>query len=236
MIRKIASYIKNLQLLVNREVMLKTLRRLALDTRKVYTPLVSILLISSFFLGVVLLLHWWKRIPLGVLTSDPTTLMGYPFYMGFLSNLGILFWSATTAICLFSARLLSRRGTVSPWAPYLYMSGFLTLLLTCDDLFILHEEVLPNYLGLPEHLVYGVYLGLVLIYLIRFRHVILETEYPLFGLALIALSLSVTMDFCPLPGDSPYLVHEGMKFIGIVSWLIYFTRLSTRALQNPEPS
>jgi hypothetical protein len=213
----------------------KTLRKLESDIRQVYASLVWILLISAFFLGIVLGLYWWRGIPVGVLTSDPTSFMGYPFYVGFLSNLGILFWSGTAAICLFSARLISKRKTASPWGRYLYVSGFLTLLLTLDDLFILHEDVLPHYLYLPEHLVYGTYLGIVLIYIIRFRHVILETEYPLLGLALITLSLSVTFDIYPSLGGNPSLVHDGLKFIGIVSWLIYFTRLSNSALQNPEP-
>jgi hypothetical protein len=214
---------------------MKTLRSLALDIRAVYPALVSILFISTFFLGAVLGLHWWKGIPVGDLTRDPAAITSYPFYTGFLSNIGILLWSATAALCLFSARLVTTRRTTSRWGWFLYVSGLLTLLVTWDDLFMLHEEVLPNYLGLPEHLVYGTYISLGLIYLISFRRVILETEYPLLGVALIFLGLSVTLDVYPLPGLDPVLFEDGAKFIGIVSWLIYFTRVSGAALQSPRP-
>jgi len=210
----------------------KTLRSLALDIRAVYPFLKAILLISSFCLGGVLGLHWWKGIPLAVLTRDPAAVKGLPFYTGILSNIGIVLWSAATALCLFSAWLVTARRTASPLGRFLYASGLFTMFLLWDDLLQLHEYVLPR-LGISEHLVYGAYASMALLYLFGFGRIILATEYPLLGLALIFFGLSVTVDVFYPPSAHQYLWEDGAKFIGIVTWLLYFTRVSGGALRTP---
>ena len=220
---------------------MKSLGTLASDIRAVWPALGAILAIAVFFVGAVLGLNWGTGTPLNQLTRDPAAITNHPFYTGFLSNVGILLWSATTAICLFSAGLVLQRHTGSSWGRFLYWSGLLTLLLTLDDLFLVHEVVLPDHLGFPEQLMYVTYLGLGLAYLIRFRRIILTTEYPLLGLAVMGMGLSVIFDGyndlggTGLPAGLSTLVENGAKFLGIVSWLFYFTRVSAVALQSPEP-
>ena len=152
-----------------------------------------ILAVSAVLFGVVLLLHFWKGIPIGRLTRDPVSISKLPIYTGFLSQIGIIFWSASAAISLFSAKVLSRHPDTLRIKPFLFVSGLLTMLLALDDVFLLHEEFFP-YLGVPQNLVFVSYAGFLLFYLIRFYSIILKTEYILLGMALVFFGISITID------------------------------------------
>jgi len=196
-------------------------------------PMVGLIsLVSAAGVGVVLLIHVWKGAPVGALVRDPTAYAEIPFYTGFLSSLGVVFWSATTAVCLFSARQLARRPEQAETARFLLASGLLTLLLTVDDLYLLHDEVFLFHLGQPERRTFAVYAALTIAYLIRFRRFIFQTEFLLFGLALGCFATSVLVDIMYLPGYGiNLLLEEGPKFAGIVTWLAYFVRVSGNAIQ-----
>ena len=60
---------------------------------------------------------------MGDLTRDPAAILDVPVYVGFLSQIGILLWAATAAICLFSAAVLWRREPVDSIARFLVCSG-----------------------------------------------------------------------------------------------------------------
>lgn len=198
--------------------------------RAVRAPVGLVLAASLISTGGVLLLHGWKGIPIGHLTRDPANITLAPAYLGLLSHAGIVLWSAAAAICFFSATLILVRGpgAESP-APYLYASGVFTVVLMLDDLFLLHESVAPRY----EVLLYGGYAMVAALHLLVFRRAILRTEYLLLGLALFLFGLAVAFDaFLPVPVGDPYLVEDGTKFAGIVTWLVYFTRVSARAVEG----
>jgi len=109
-------------------------------------------------------------------------------------------------------------------------------------MFLLHEDLLPNHLGVWEPLTYVGYAGLGLLYLKRFYSIILDTEYLLLGLALFLLGISASLDvvwnqhIIALPSRIVFLVEDGAKFTGIVSWLLYSARrespLVNRALRG----
>ena len=212
---------------------MKPLSSLASQFRSIRTAVGLVLTVSLPILGAVLLLHWWRGIPIGHLTRDPATITGAPTYTGLLSNIGILLWSAAAALCLFSATLVARRRSEWLFAQFLYASGLFTLLVSIDDLFLLHDSFFPTHIGIPEKVIYGAYALLALVYLLRFGAVILETEYLLLGLALFLFGLSVALDVLPpFPFGDPYLLEDGAKFAGIVTWLVYFTRVSSQAIQR----
>lgn len=199
--------------------------------RAVRTAVGVMLTVSLALLGVVLLLHLWKGIPIGHLTRDPVHITKAPTYLGLLSYAGILLWSAAGAVCFFSATLLLAPPREDPSTrSFLYASGFFTLLLTLDDLFLLHETVAT------EPLVYGAYVLLGVVYLLTFRNDILATDYLLLTLALGLFALSIAFDVWGVPVGGPYLdpylVEDGVKFAGIVTWLLYFARVSGRALDR----
>jgi len=195
-------------------------------------PMIAIVLtVSAFLIGIILVLHFWKGIPIGKLTRDPTAIMGAPFYIGLFSQIGIFFWSAAAAICMFSAKVISNRPNSFRLKRFLFISGLLTLLLGLDDIFLLHESVFP-YLGIHEKVVYATYAGLVLFYLIRFYPTILNTKYIFLVMALVFFALSVIFDKTSIPGIDPYLLEDGAKMFGIVSWLAYFFSVGTVAVNN----
>lgn len=190
-----------------------------------------IIAVSAILMGVVLLLHFWKGIPIGKLTRDPAAIDGSPLYTGFLSQIGIFFWAASAAVCMFSAKVLSRHLESLKIKHFLFVSGLLTLVLGLDDVFLLHEEFFP-YFGVPEKAVFVSYAGFVLFYLVRFYSIILKTEYLLLGMALVFFGLSVISDLLPPHGIDPYLFEDGAKLLGIVSWLVYFFRAGASAVHH----
>ncbi|WGL16014.1 hypothetical protein PVT68_14710 [Microbulbifer bruguierae] len=174
-------------------------------------------------------------ISMGTLTRDPTAVLKGAFYVGFLSNAGILLWSAAATICLFCGALLARdfraRAKAYTSARFLLASGAFTLLLVLDDLFLFHEEIAPNYLHLRERYVLLCYALIMCIYLTKYWKIILQSDFVLFGFAAGFFMLSVFIDknsFSWLPDRS--LLEDGAKFAGIVFWLFYFSRTAFQAI------
>lgn len=197
--------------------------------RASWTEIRLILVISAVLISLVLLLHHWKEIPIRFLTGDPLSISGDPVYTGFLSQIGIFLWAATAAICLFSAKVLPTHSDCSKIKRFLFVSGILTLLLGLDDMFLLHEEVFPHF-GIPEKAVFGGYAGFLIFYLIRGYSTLLNTEYVLLGIAFVFFSGSIGLDLWQPPNIDPFLVEDGMKLVGIVSWLVYFFKTATTAV------
>jgi len=165
------------------------------------------------------------------------------FYLGLFSNLGVVLWTATAAICLFV-------GSDSSGVPdrqarhFLLYAGVFTLLMMLDDLFMLHE----NY---AENIVYVFYGMGLLYYVVRFFPLILRLDVVLFALAIPLFGNAVLLDLAPwrlLPGEriemphavasSPierdelrqlarelrYLLEDGGKFVGICCWAAFHIR------------
>ena len=109
-------------------------------------------------------------------------------------------------------------------------SGGLSSYLLFDDFFMFHEQLAPQFLGLSEHDIYMVLGVAVLSYLFSFRHVILQTNFFLLFLAVSFLSMSVATDTVS-PWlwrllDWEYLLEDGFKWLGIVTWVAYFANTS----------
>ncbi|MEM8641161.1 MAG: hypothetical protein AAGG51_20450 [Cyanobacteria bacterium P01_G01_bin.54] len=199
-----------------------------------------ILAVSILCIGIVILLHFGQDVSIGKLTRDLSTIAKVPLYIGFLSQIGIFFWSAAIAICIYTAKLISRRPNTRIIRRFFFASGLLTLLLSLDDAFMLHESFFPS-VGIPEKLVFVSYAGLVFLYLARFYSTILKTEYIFLGIALLFFGLSISCDyFKPRWEDlsllkDGYLLEDGAKFIGIVSWLTYLYRSALLAVYQNTP-
>lgn len=187
---------------------------------KIYLPLLCILVI----------IKWQNIIPTENLTKDPLAVADNPFYFGILSQLGALFWCSCAAICFFSTVILTiinQRKLI----PFFFFSGCLTATLLLDDLFLLHEFVLPTYLKIPEKVVYLIYIIFVFLYLIKFRRIIQNTEFIVLLLAFTFFGFSVFIDssLISIPkgwieNTDIYFIEDSSKFLGIISWFTYFTR------------
>lgn len=210
---------------------------LSVQLRALLSTLLWVWFPSAFVLVVAVVVSSSSGIVrLRDLLRDPTAISGNPFYLGLISNLGVLLWAATAAICLFSYTVLRRYGRNSELAPFLLWTGLGTTLFCLSDFFLLHEEVLPNYFGISEKIVFSVYGLLGILYLIRFTTLILKTEYLILVIAFIFLWLSVVFDqFPPQLGQSTdfsYFLEDAPKLIGISTCLMYFCRVSALAFQQ----
>lgn len=195
-------------------------------------PYLVITVVSSVLLGAVLFLHVWKNIPVGHLTADPIALADeLPVYSGFLSQVGILIWSAAASICFFCAKRLWHTRAERELKRFLVVSGAFTLWLALDDMFLLHETVFPL-IGIPQNIVLGSYIILTLAYLFAFRRAIGETNFLLLAVSLSFFAVSVTLDVFKPFKHSLTFFEEGAKLIGIVAWTVYFIGVGEYAIDS----
>ena len=114
------------------------------------------------------------------------------------------------------------------------MGGLLTSVLALDDLFLIHEQVAPDYLGLNENIVFAVYFLLIFSYFLRFLPVALSDNYMVLLSAFFFLGLSLTVDKgLPIEISNvslQFAVEDGLKLMGIVSWATYFILTSSKAV------
>jgi len=186
------------------------------------TTFLRIFIISTFFIGCVLLLNKWKGIPIGSMTRDITTTAGVEIYVGFFSQVGFFFWIAAATLCMFTSFINHKsRGNII-FTEFLFLFGLLTLLLCLDDMFLLHESVFPYIFGIPQKGVFMVYGILIFFILLRYYQIILKTNYIILAMSFIFFAISISLDVIHPPNLNPYLMEDSVKMFGIVSWFFYF--------------
>lgn len=201
--------------------MAEQLRRLKWLLLVLYAPVLTLMA------GIAWLGDDWAR----YLLRDAHSLAELPFFAGIVSNIGVLCWTVALAVCFFSGALIRRKHAERDVGRFFYAAGALTTLLMLDDFFLLHEDLFRYYLPLPEWLVFGAYAALAVVFLLRYRRVILATEYLLLLLAVALLGLSVAVDVAQqlitpeqFRNIGGYVLEDGYKFAGIVAWTAYFVR------------
>lgn len=183
-------------------------------------------LVSIFILSGIFLVGQITGASLRHLTIDPADVELRPAYIGMLSHFGIMLWAASAAVCFFGANLLRKTSDVGAFR-FLLFSGFTCSGLLFDDALLIHDRVMPHTLGIPETIVYIVYLSIMILYLYSFAHKILKTEYFLLFIAGACLGISILMDsIFPITSIETF-IEDGMKFTGIVFWFAYFAYTTT---------
>lgn len=137
-------------------------------------------------------------LPIGYFTRDPAAITQSNPFFGLLSNIGVLFWCTSAAICLFSSTL-SSTALEDEGSLFLLCSGLLSLMLLLDDLFLFHEQVFPQYFSIDQEATIAGYGAITIVYLVRFRSVITATEYVYLVLALGFFGLSQMTDYLQDP-------------------------------------
>ncbi len=209
------------------------LRRLGPLLALIYIPTVAAL-------GVLVVIHLVSDVPLRSFFIDPVSEFSAPMYIGLVSNFGVVLWGSAASVCLFGGWLLRENSNSRPQAVFLVASGLISALLMFDDLYLLHEEILPERLHIPQPLVFAAYGALIVAYLVRFRRLILESDFALLVLACGFFAASVAVDVFVKPeefllfGDflGRHLIEDGLKLLGIVGWTAYFWRLSTQTVRS----
>jgi hypothetical protein len=193
--------------------------------RSLLPIVLAIYLPTLGLLGLILVISLGTGIPVGHFTRDPIQIVGGSRYTGVISNLGVLLWCSSATICLLSSAIVRRKTGGAELSMFLLFSGLLTSGLLFDDFFLVHEKLSKTFI--PEEIMFIGYAVVVLVYLVRFSKVILQTEFILLLFALGFFGLSIVTDLSPIqvPENPKYLVEDGSKLLGIVSWFTYFTRV-----------
>ncbi len=218
------------------------LRQFQRDIRLILTAIVAGLpfLVGAFFID-------WasgETVSIEILLRDPLQSANLPFYMGFVSNVGILGWAAGASFCGLAWGVL-RRTRNHPMVPFFALGGLLLAALGLDDFFIIHEEVVPvmlfpedGWLHISEKGVFAFYGVFALVFLIRCRRVILnETPFGLLAAGMGFLAASLVVDVLGISSivhdrGNRLLVEDGAKLLGILCWAGYF---ATTALRHLAP-
>jgi hypothetical protein len=176
-----------------------------------------------------------------MLMQDATTVLEAPFYVGSVSLLGLLLWAAATAVSLLGGLALARDPG---WRQFLVASGALSALLTFDDAFLLHDEILPIHLGVSGDLFGVVYLVAMLGLILRFRALLATSNWILLAVALVLFGTSAVVDVLSsrlsesVPSALIVLGEDGTKLVGIGTWLAYLvsaTRQAATSLTGATP-
>ncbi len=200
--------------------------------KKLVPTLLVVYLLTLSILYIVVTIHQETKIDISVLTQGPAAVMGAPFYAGLLFNVGVLFWSFSAAICFFCSAVLRKDINNRELPSFLLFSGIITSVFMLDDIFLFHETFYPVYLNVPENAVYAAYGIMLLLYFIRFRTTIMNTDFLLlfFALGFLGLSIVFAKWLVELQA-SQYLFKDGAKLFGIVTWFAYFTRIGLKRVK-----
>jgi hypothetical protein len=171
------------------------------------------------------------RVPFSHVSRDPATALGGPFVTGYLSYLGACLWCAAAAVALFSAALAHGRDGAA--AGFFLATGLLSGLLLADDLFMVHDGLVPHLLGDVERWTLLAYAVLAAAYLVAFAPMVRRTCRPLLVAAGCAFAGSVAVDvqLVPVPEPRRHLVEDGCKFMGIANWAAWVTLACLRRLR-----
>ena len=152
--------------------------------------------------------------------------VGGKWYIGVVSQLGILGWSIAALSAAWSAWFARHVGRPSA-ARFLGRGAAVTAILLFDDLFATHA-VVSSVLGLPKPFVQLLVVGPTGLWIACHRSDVLRTRWPLLLAAVGALSASIVVE--RLTGNSmgprATLAEDGPKFLGILAWAAYFSLTS----------
>ncbi|MFM7016033.1 MAG: hypothetical protein ACKOX3_06865 [Bacteroidota bacterium] len=180
------------------------------------------LLISSLVLIFTFELAIYKNVLPSNLTRDTATILKGPAYTGALSNFGIILWSATAAIMLFSSYHLFRNTVQRRAALMTLLFGLLTAILCLDDTYQFHEKAFSGIIYVPEEFIYLFYLSCIIIISTVCRVALFTTPYIVGVAAMGFFGLSILVDEFNLPtGEHDAFVEDAFKFIGISLWTVY---------------
>lgn len=188
------------------------------------------------FLMCMAVLSLVKGVSFDKFSRDPLQILEAKPYIGVISSIGVLFWTATSAILFYTLKISYMQKRSGQHLYFLFWSGLLTTMMLFDDLLMLHDVIFPGYLSLDERVFYCFYGFSVIALFYFYRKIILRSDYVLFILAFVFLGGAVIIDLLLILGlklTNEYLVEDGLKFLGIIAWFAYFTRTSYNLI---EPS
>jgi hypothetical protein len=207
-----------------------------------WKSLLVLYLLIFMFLGALFSIALIKKsVDIPELVSDVTIAAHVPFYYGALSQIGMIFWAAAVTVCFLTLIFLAKVHALDPATKrFLLLATVFTFVLMIDDMFLFHDEIAEEYLGINEKLVMISYLILGVSFVYFNRSEILSSEYSILILALGLFAVSVFFDAIPehwyrstyALSKLEHIIEDGSKFAAIVTWFIYFSRYSFGKLET----
>ena len=156
-----------------------------------------------------------------------------PLGVGLISNLGYLLWIATAAIALFTA-YATPTYSQHKLKDLLLCGGWFSFILCIDDMFLLHDR----YIG--QTFLYIVYAIFAFLIVFKFRDQLVKIGGEIFILAVTLLAFSVLTDkfqfdigdIMPIKYETIQLFEEGVKFLGITTWLYFWWSASSKFIRK----
>jgi hypothetical protein len=140
--------------------------------------------------------------------------------------------AGAATVCLLTAGVLGRHAT--DLSRLLAAQVGLSVLLWLDDAFLLHEEVLPTYLGVPELVTYGAYALAAILVALRLGSLVLR--HPDGSLLLLAVGffgLTVVLDVVSISWlPMRAFAEASAQLYGGLCWTAFALRASWRLLVN----
>ncbi len=209
-------------------------------SRKSLAIVIALYILIIIMLSLTVLLSLHTGIPLEEFTRDPTAIANVNPFIGAISNIGILFWCISTSVCLFTFfNIVERRNNkVNDDTLFLLFFGLTTLILLLDDLFLIHESIAPVFLNISQKQIYVCYGMIVLFGIVRFKNIILQTEWIILSssFSFFALSLAIDIFGNSLDFSKSTFLEDSFKLLGIVSWVCYFVLASFKIERNTVDS
>ncbi|WP_158045122.1 hypothetical protein [Skermanella pratensis] len=181
-----------------------------------------------------------NRYAYGELFNDPADIVGYDPFFGMISTIGLFFWAAAAGIAALAATVLRGAGDTRAGG-FFQAAGLLTLLLMVDDAFMLHEQVLPEGLGIRERYIKVGYLALAAAFgltffrfLIRGNPVLLASSAAFFAGSVVFDNPAFLTGLGVMASDFVlYVVEDGCKFTGIVLWFTWMLKTAADSVRLP---
>jgi hypothetical protein len=167
---------------------------------------------------------------------DPAAYVDFPFYVGMFSHIGALgWWTAAAAglLAAFTLRAASEERRMMLWG------GLLSAMLAIDDLFMVHDNVMPAYLGVPELPVLAA-IGLSgVAYVWRFRALHVQVAPVLLVVCLVLFASGLVVDLARGSAQDEQglgiLFEDGFKLAGIGGWAAYHLLVARAFLRQRMP-
>lgn len=170
------------------------------------------------------------------LTRDVVDEADVPYWTGMLAMLANLAWALAAGACLASGLAVRAAGGAARRSGFLIGAAVAIGYLGLDDALLIHEEVVPKLLGVPEF----TYLFLVLLAIAAsgwaFRSELLRADPLVLGFAVALLAASAFEDYRHLP-IFPRAAEDAFKLAGLgilVFWSCSQAVATGRALGTRE--
>lgn len=175
------------------------------------------------FLGIILVVSVKSGVEPSDLTRDLGGVLHLEPFIGCISYLGFFFWFGALTLSFLAFKLFKMDAGLSHKSPMYGLACWITLLLSLDDVYQLHEIIFPITLGIPENTFYIVYLFLTATFLIRFHRLLMGDYFALIAIAYALFAASIAFDML-VEGQIAFstYIEDALKLSGIITWFLFF--------------